>query len=296
MDNLPAIKCENHQLVGLHSDLSNEAYQKSEGLSRSAITKVLNKSPLHYITDLTQKDEEEEKPSPALLFGQAFHDAILLPDLYKSNYAFEQKLDKRTKDGKETFQQFLRENEGKVIVPPHNGEPANITIDKAIAGIMSHPFISKLFDPRLAKFEHSIFWIDKETGLLCKCRPDLFINLNNDVFVIDVKTTADASEPEFLKSIINLEYHIQAAHYLEGIKSIIPDARNYIFGFLAIEKTEPFDFALYNLDSNFQQIGKYKRDKGLETIAKCLQTNEWPGYPKKMITLECPQWLMKKEI
>ena len=54
-----------------------------------------------------------------------------------------------------------------------------------------------------ARYEHSIYWIDPETQLLCKCRPDIW----HENFIVDLKTTKNASYRAFQSDFYHYGYH-----------------------------------------------------------------------------------------
>jgi hypothetical protein len=286
-ENLP-ITTGHTELIGIHDNIENEGYQKMPGISRSSIELITSKSPLHYLTKLNEPDEP---PTQAMAFGAALHDAVLLPKNL-DRYAFEPTCDKRTKEGKAAFEKFLKESEGKIIVPRKGKDSCKETLVRVSEGIRKHPEISRFFDPKYAIFEQSIFWHDPETGLLCKCRPDALIETNEAVIIADVKTTEDASKDEFNKQIAKRGYHLQAAHYINGVSEIIDvNDRPIIFVFVACEKEPPYDFAVYDLNQKYLDIAQTTLRNGLLSFAEILKTNKFPVYSKKVQTLEAPGWL-----
>ncbi len=134
-----------------------------------------------------------------------------------------------------------------------------------------------------ARVEQSIFWIDPETQMLCKCRPDIW----HDNFIVDLKTTEDASEAEFRRSIAKYGYHIQLGMIQEGLKHQENiDMRNFLF--LAQEKKEPNLNAVYQLDEESIAIGIQEFKETLWEIKECHEKDYFPGYSTKMISL--PAW------
>ncbi len=95
--------------------------------------------------------------------------------------------------------------------------------EKELAGQIEHALVENNFackylitDTKKIQglAEQSYWWKHRETGLQCKCRCDYVI----DDMVIDLKTTGEggASPDKFTKTIVNFQYHMQAAHYLQG--------------------------------------------------------------------------------
>nr|WP_237029017.1 PD-(D/E)XK nuclease-like domain-containing protein [Phaeobacter porticola] len=79
--------------------------------------------------------------------------------------------------------------------------------------VVAHPIAGKLFAPGSGVVELSCYWIDEETGLLCRCRPDWW---RHDGKIVDLKSALDASEEGFSKSIAGWSYYKQDPFYLDG--------------------------------------------------------------------------------
>jgi exodeoxyribonuclease VIII len=131
------------------------------------------------------------------------------------------------------------------------------------------------------KAEQSFWWTDTATGMRCKCRPDWYYGST----VVDIKTTTDASPQAFARSVATFAYHVQAAHYLEGLSD-----RCQRFVFVAVEKTHPHAVAVYELDADALALGRTTRDNALDVIAGCQAAGVWPGYSDTVQTLSLPKW------
>lgn len=254
-------------------DISNNEYHSSPGISRSGIM-LLKRSPKHFWHKYINPLREPEKSTAAKTFGNAVHTAILEPHLFFDQYCIIPKLDKRTTKGKEKFATFSAANIGKIILT----EEEYSEIQKISHSINKTEIPQQLVEG--AKYEKSIYWTDKETGILCKSRPDIW----HTNMIVDLKTTADASFHAFQRDLYSYGYHIQAAMIREGIREIMgKDMSNFIF--LAIEKEEPFVPAIYQLDESALDRGRDALKCHLQTYKECLEKNEWPGYPIERISL-----------
>ncbi len=127
--------------------------------------------------------------------------------------------------------------------------------------------------------ELSFFWIDEETGLKLKCRPDwLFPN-----WMPDYKTTKSHTLEGFSKEIANYNYHLSAAMYLEGVQAVTGEKiENYHF--LAINNTPPFEVAAYALDEAAKFEGHALFHKCLKEIAEYA-----PNAPLEPQTISLPR-------
>jgi exodeoxyribonuclease VIII len=263
-------------------DITNEEYHFSEGISRSGLM-TFSKTPRHYWNQYLKEDREPEKSTPAKEFGAAFHPYILEPHLFKRDFVYEDmKVDKRTKKGKEYIKKFTEDNVGKTILTYDEYQ----TLLGMVNSINADPFILELIQK--ASYEKSIYWIDPDTGVLCKCRPDILHEIGaNVVIVCDLKTTINASEKAFQRSVYNYGYHVQAAMISEGIKAQM-NRQVDEFIFIAVEKLKPYLTAIYFLDKNAIEKGREEFKKLLVQYKECLEKNNWPGYEQKYITL--PSW------
>src|SRR3546814_5242986 len=94
----------------------------------------------------------------------------------------------------------------------------------------------------------------------------------------DLKTTDDASERGFGRSVVNYGYDITHAHYCEGARACGEPVDKYLI--VAQEKKAPYLAAVYELDAAAESRGYEIRNAGMQTMLGCLSTNTWPGYPR----------------
>ena len=62
------------------------------------------------------------------------------------------------------------------------------------------------------------------------------------------------------------------------------------FLFLAVEKKDPFAFAIYELPPSIVAEGVAKMRKALAVYAECQRTDTWPGYSSNVTELEFKRW------
>lgn len=259
--------------LGILDGVPNAEYHAINAVNKSALDKIA-KSPAHYL----YSKKFPEPPTPAMQFGSALHDALLLPTEFSSRYAEAPSLDKRTKEGKALFEKFQTENAGKEIVRADDME----AIRGMVESVKAHKEAAAHLEA--GQSELSCFWVEPTTELLCKCRPDLLLDGGT---VVDIKTTQDASLGAFQKTIANLRYHVQAAWYLDGIRNFkAVDS----FVFIAIEKEPPYACAVYMLDEAAIEAGRAAYRKDLATLYGCMKTEYWPGYPEEIQAISLPVW------
>ncbi|MEN6387145.1 MAG: PD-(D/E)XK nuclease-like domain-containing protein, partial [Phycisphaerales bacterium] len=131
-----------------------------------------------------------------------------------------------------------------------------------------------------------------------KGRPDY---LKRDFhFIVDLKTTNDASLDMFSKSAAENDYHIQAALYSDLMELVTGDGMSWQFFFIAQEKRKPYAFNIFCAAPAFIQQGRYEYQQLLKLYKMCLDNNKWPGYQvfcefkSGSIDLDLPKWAMKE--
>lgn len=257
--------------VLIDTNMPADAYHATDAVSASLL-KQIAKSPAHAKAYLQQQQE----PTPAMLFGTAFHTCVLESERFAEDYAvFEG--DKRTKEGKANYERLV--TEGKTIITATD----YATITAMASAIGDHPAASKLVRGD-GQTEVSMFWEDESTGLQCKCRPDIWIAQGRGSVIVDLKTTEDASPEGFARSIQSYGYGIQAAHYLAGSGA---DA----FIFVAVEKKEPYAVAVYQLDALSLEISEMKRRDMLQLWASCRESDSFPAYSDECQLISLPGWV-----
>ena len=243
-------------------NLEPQVYFDNVGINVSGLN-LLDKSPAHYKASL----QATKKSSPALLLGSAVHCAVLEPEEFGKRYALAD-YDRRTKEGKAKHQEMLDQGiEGL----PFDVYTQVIGMQKSV---MTHPLAKNMLEG--GKTEVSCFQV--KDGVHTKARADL-VKHN---YIVDLKTTQDASPREFMKSIMTFKYYRQAAWYVDLFsKEMDIDT----FYFLCVEKEPPYAVAIYELDSDLFFKGEADCLRLFETYKHCLATDEWHGYPEEIKTL-----------
>jgi hypothetical protein len=183
-------------------------------------------------------------------FGSAFHDAILLPELYKDKYAVMPKCDKRTKEGKEIAMQFLSTSKDKTILDHDDA----IRIEQMASRIRESNAVKHILSQ--GKAETSFWWNDEDLGTLCKCRADWLYTDGINTVLVDIKTTSKSiSKNKFTKSIIDYQYDLSGAFYIDGINKCL-GTNITTMAIIAIESEPPYDVGLFCLGPNAIKTGR----------------------------------------
>jgi hypothetical protein len=130
------------------------------------------------------------------------------------------------------------------------------------------------------------------TQVPCRVRFDA---LAGDV-IVDIKTVSDGSESEFVRSITNYRYHLQAAHYLEGFRTLEP-SRDWQFVFITVETGIPYRCRVFRLDEEALRLAAYRRTALLESYKLRMASGDWSDQNEyEVVTLSLPRWFTNKEI
>jgi exodeoxyribonuclease VIII len=139
--------------------------------------------------------------------------------------------------------------------------------------------------------EQSLFWIDEETGLLCKCRPDHYNSTAGGV-CLDLKFVkkGGAEIEQFKKDIVNYRYHVQAPWYRMGFMALGLPCERFVFG--VVEKEPPYLIQCYNATPAMLEQGKMEAEQNLAQFAHCVKTDKWPGldYGEPVVDIDLPGW------
>ncbi|MDR1943437.1 MAG: PD-(D/E)XK nuclease-like domain-containing protein [Synergistaceae bacterium] len=270
---------------GRYRGISNEEYHKGPGISSSGLGMIAS-TPEEYFYSLTHPREETR----AMAVGSAFHKLVLEPEGFDDEFFVMDDAQvcaeiggakpRATSKYKEWLEGFLSANAGKTLL--EYGEYEGI---KEMAKLIRRRKAFKAISAP-GRAEDSFFWRDPELGVLCKCRPDY---LRDDNYIIDLKTTEDASPAGFTRSVENYRYYVQAAFYIQGVEAVTGEpVKGFVF--VAVEKKPPYLVACYAADDDMIQAGNEEVRRCLELYEECSRTGVWPGYPDEILPLSRPRW------
>ena len=88
--------------IGLHEDIPNGEYHRGPGISKSGLD-LIHRSPAHYMTQRLHP----KPPTAAMTFGSAFHDLVLLPELFEKTYRPDPAPGSQSKDAKSQREELI---------------------------------------------------------------------------------------------------------------------------------------------------------------------------------------------
>ncbi len=283
---------------GIYHDVPFDDYLAWEAINNSSLD-PLARSPAHYRAALAHPKE----PTDAMRLGTFLHCGCLEPAAIHERYVvmprFEE--DVRRPDGTEyanvratkqyklLVAEFHEEAEaaGKEVVT-QDWYDMLLGVTEAMA---AEPRVADLFasvsvpdgSGSTVSTEVSIVWEDPETRLLCKARIDMVDHAFHRA--ADLKTSADVSQYEW--EIWHRRIHRQAAFHGDGLEVLGMDLHERWI--IAVETAEPFGVRAAPMSLGTLAVGRDEYRRALQTIARCRDLGEWPGYaqPEQWNIPEC---------
>ena len=258
-------------------------YRNHPAISRSELWKI-RESPEKF----KFYKENPIEPTPALIFGQLFHKLALQPETFGDEFAVMPNVDKRTKEGKAVWTEFLETSKEKTIITANDYQKAT----EMCTSLRNTPFVNKLLS---GEREKEFFWIDDLTGEECKCRTDCITEAKQTNIIVDLKSASDATTEHFMRDAINYGYDFQSGMYLDGVQKCT--GKKHIFVFIVVEKEPPYAVNILQADEIFVKRGYDVFRELIGIYHDCKVNDDWYGYLGKykiINNLSLPAWLAKE--
>lgn len=266
--------------LGVHEHIPAADYHAVPALSSTFMKAMMARSPLH-----ARHQMEHSESNDAMNMGTAVHTAILTPDMYEAEVAVAPKCDRRTTQGKAEFRAFEVLNGHKLILDAGQGE----AVDGMVQAVRASNACRTMLDMATQR-ELSIFAEDPETGTQLKARLDGYDPTTG--WVIDLKTTRDASYPSFKSALWNLGYGLQASFYRRVAR--IAGLNVTGFAFLCVENSAPHGVAVYAMDDSDMDYFEADMRRLIADYKVCRSTNTWPGYADRIERIGLASWARRQ--
>lgn len=276
-------------------DLTNDEYHTAPGISSSHLNTVHGRSLKHYWQKYLNPDREPEKKTPALQLGTAIHTAILEPHMLEQRVIIGLDVERRSNADKLAWADFEEEHKGKIILK--RAEHAHVIGIRD--AFHAHPVAPGLLT--FGRAEQSIFaresdveTIDNDTGEitggpgpLIKCQPD-FMRDEGD-YIVDVKSTQDASPEGFAKSVLNYRYLVQAAWYFRVMDAAF-GGHHERWVWIAFEPEPPYAIGIYWAEPEDLARAAISADRDYQRILEGKRLSQYPDYGATPQALVLPAW------
>lgn len=236
--------------------MTAEQYFNSPGVSKSSLD-AFSRCPAYYHAMHIAKTIKRDA-TPAMEFGTLLHSLVL--DGRADFHAKPDGMNFATKEGKA----WREEHSGLPILSLNDSND----LYKMADAIKNHPHAAPLFST--GKPEVSLFAKHKN-GLDIKGRLDWL----SDYYIVDIKTTTDASDKGIYGSMKSFRYWLQAAFYLNLAKlNGLQNCKDFYFVF--IERGGLVN--IWQMSQPDIEMGNIVMDSELDSLLECYENDEWPDY------------------
>lgn len=256
--------------------MTNEQYHADTSRIGKSGLDLIRRAPAKYYERYLNPNAKPRKSTKTFGIGNATHSFVLERDIFQDQFAVSPNF--RGEGSQFKREQFTYNNPDKTIITAGIYDQINGMRES----IYNHPIAAKLLS--IGEAEQTFTWIDTETGAKCKCRPDWW---NPELrYIIDVKSTDDASQAGFARSAFKYRYYVQDPYYFDGLIENQMQPERFVF--IAVEKEPPYLVNVFYYPQSEKEHGReiYKED--LRTYQECLRTGEWPGYGNEIKSLDIP--------
>ena len=292
---------------GYYPGVPQDIYHAWDACSNSRLGHI-RRSPAHLQANVLRGSAETD----ALRFGSAMHMCVLEPEIFEVRYQAKGQCAAFTGGGKgprcSSNGKFLMES-GQMFCGTHKPEGKVDTVKTLLDPedyVACHAMRDAVKGKRRASnligaagdFELSIVWHEEvevmidgalvDVVLPMKARLDHYSPDLGGGTILDLKSTEDAQEEAFMKTIFKYGYHRQGWLYRRGGRKVGLPVENYTI--LAMEKSPPFEVGVFRLMEAALDAGENVTMNLMKLYARCRHTNTWPGYPDRVRDITLPDW------
>jgi exodeoxyribonuclease VIII len=224
----------------------------------------------------------ERKSTDSFELGTAVHTLVFEPQEFSNRFHCVQEIPKRnTSIGKAAFTGMEKNAAGRLILDKADQD----TIYWMSSNVTSHAMWKSVKGDKAGCIEDSLAWIDPESGVLLRSRPDFY----TDQIIIDLKTTKDSSPFSFQKAVSDYAYHRQGALSTDGL-CVLTDRHYENVILFVVDKNPPHFVRCYVLTDNAINQGRYEYKYAADQYKKCITSGIWESHPEIIEDLDIPGW------
>ena len=275
-------------------DLSNEDYHAMTDILSKSTLDLFAKMPGTYKAHIDGRLKRKESDSMSL--GTVTHTRILEPETYADRYVVNVE---GLRSNSKAYEALAAANPGKELISVKEHEASELMAQSVMEKLDRIAKVHGGVNPFRLKggvTEHSLFWTHTKTGLRLRTRPDWMIyQKDGPSFIIDVKSTRDASPWGFDKSTETFRYDVSAAFYSDGFEAVFgraPDA--YLL--VCVESESPHHTCVRFATPEIIQRGREAYEHDLDGITRCARHDVWPDYPDDFIPMGLPKYAKESRL
>ena len=251
----------------------NQKYHADTSRASKSSLDLIHQAPAKYHAKYLDPNAPKPEQKNYFNFGSAFHCAVLEPELFRNEYIVAPSFSGVGSVAKK--QEFDQVNHDKKQISLADYQK----IQGMAESVKGNPKIARLLSSGEA--EKQFNWIDTVTGARCKCKPDW---ITPDGYIVDLKSTDDASDEGFKRSARKYRYFVQDAFYTDGVEANGIEVKGFIF--VAVEKGYPYLSNSFIYPDSEQEIGRETYRDDLQLWLKCQETGIYEGYGNDIKNLE----------
>lgn len=248
--------------------LSDEEYHSRPEISFHGLMDCL-KSYEHY-----QTSRQTKKETAAMRFGTLAHLMALEPLEFKRRVKVSPKFDKRTKDGKAGYEAFCAALSPSDLVVDEDDYNRLMGMRAKLDEAMLDPNLAWIFQ-EIERVEEALFFEMQigDTVIDCRMKPDAV----GTTFILDYKTTQDASIEGFWKTVKSYNYDLQLYFY-QYAESLVSGKKKQLI-ILAQETEAPYEFQFHAINEDGLQDAWNVLDLALNKYVLG-KNGKQTGYPR----------------
>lgn len=168
--------------------------------------------------------------------------------------------------------------------------------ERMTEALWQHPLIDGMKNDCEMWIEQTYRWYDRVLDVPCQMRPDVY--LPEQMLVIDYKTCSKFSERDIRNQMIKYSYHLQAAHYLEGVEHYLGHDPHWEYSpkprmvFAFVETSPPHRVAIVQIENTDIQAAQAHRIAVLDRLLDAKQHDQFSSkFCQEITTVTLPYYV-----
>ena len=278
----------NRPVPGIYRDVPESVYHGVWDIASSTrLRKLMESSPRHMRHSI-----QHSKPTPEMKIGSLVHAMVLTPALVDRSYTQAPDVDRRSKEGKAAWAEFVASAGERTVITAREWATAVRAAEAVRASVAATTLLEACEERELSVVQE----IEK---CLVKVRVDGY---GLAVGAIDVKTTSDlATREQFERAIGNMGYGFQASLYRMVCREAGIRCNDFCFIVVETVKLKASDeddqpskhteARVFRLRDDVMDAYEPEVRDALVSYAVCERSGRWDGYEDTIEDVALPPWI-----